>query len=377
MSIAALNDRVRWDLATLGVTGAEDWTRPRHHPQGHVHDVVIVGGGQSGLGAAFALLRERVSNILVIDENPAGYEGPWETYARMITLRTPKHITSIDLGIPSLTFRAWYEATEGLVAWEALDKIPRGVWMSYLRWYRSILDLPVRNDTRVKGIALLGGGLYSLHTSGGPVIARKVVLATGIQGGGEWHVPPMVAEALPPHLYAHSSGPVDYGALAGKAHCDPRRRRVGVRQRPVRSEGRGGRGACLHAPLHLQRVNPIRHMERTGITGRYVALDDAGKYRFMASFFQRNQPPTNDTFDRAMALPGFHLHLGAPWLSVAETDDGKIRITTPQGADVFDFVLLSTGSSPIRPCGPSLPIWPMASSAGAIASIRPPGCATR
>ncbi len=100
MTLAEHEVRVAHDLACIG-HGAATWVTPRDG----VYDVVIVGGGQSGLGAAFALQRERVTNILVIDENPAGFEGPWDTYARMMTLRTPKSVISIDLGIPGLTFR--------------------------------------------------------------------------------------------------------------------------------------------------------------------------------------------------------------------------------------------------------------------------------
>ena len=40
-------------------------------------------------------------------------------YARMDTLRSPKTLTGPALGVPSLTFRAWYEAKYGLDAWEA------------------------------------------------------------------------------------------------------------------------------------------------------------------------------------------------------------------------------------------------------------------
>ncbi|KFA31108.1 monooxygenase, partial [Xanthomonas vasicola pv. vasculorum NCPPB 1381] len=135
MSLAQLERALAHDLQCLA-HGGDAWVQPRVHPAGHVYDVIIVGAGQSGLGAAFALQRERVHNVLVIDENPAGQEGPWVTYARMQTLRTPKHITSIDLGVPSLTFRAWWEAQYGSAAWDALDKIPRARWMDYLRWYR-------------------------------------------------------------------------------------------------------------------------------------------------------------------------------------------------------------------------------------------------
>ncbi|MEM6653841.1 MAG: FAD/NAD(P)-binding protein, partial [Pseudomonadota bacterium] len=89
MDLSIYTESVRNDLETLGV-GAPSWVVPRDE----VYDVIIIGGGQSGMGAAFGLLRERVSNFLIIDENPLGQEGPWGTYARMITLRTPKHLTS-------------------------------------------------------------------------------------------------------------------------------------------------------------------------------------------------------------------------------------------------------------------------------------------
>ncbi|EXS71211.1 FAD/NAD(P)-binding protein [Sphingobium sp. Ant17] len=342
MTLKKLERQVNWDLAALCYGGAT-WVRPRRSEDGHVHDVVIVGGGQSGLGAAFGLLRERVDNILVLDENPAGQEGPWETYARMITLRTPKHITSIDLGLPSLTFRAWYETQHGAEGWAALDKIPRGVWMDYLRWYRRVLKLPVENNTRLERIGRTGTGLYSLVTNHRTYLARKVILATGIQGGGNWHVPNMIEKALSPDLYAHTSGPVDFSRLVGK--------RIGILGAGASAFDNAQYGlkegvAETHVYMRrsvFQRVNPIRHMEATGITGRYVGLSDADKYRFMLSFFARNQPPTNDTFDRAMALPGFHLHVGAPWLGVEQTADDKVIVTTPQGVEEFDFILLSTG----------------------------------
>ncbi|HQU02043.1 MAG TPA: monooxygenase, partial [Acetobacteraceae bacterium] len=52
--------------------------------------------------------------------------------------------------------------------------------------------------------------------------------------------------------------------------------------------------------------------------------------------------PTNDTFNRARAYPGFSLHLGAPWTQVRESDQGVV-VTTPRGRHVFDFLVLSTG----------------------------------
>ena len=342
MGLAALEADLARQLSLIGYGGA-DWTRPRAHPDGHVHDVVIIGGGQSGLAAAFGLMRERVSNIVVIDESPEGLEGPWDTYARMITLRTPKELNPIDFGVPALTYRAWWEAQHGAAGWDAVGKIARVDWMAYLRWYRRVLALPVKNDTRLELVEPLGEGLHRLHIAGQPsLLARKVVLATGIQGGGEWHTPAMIRKALPRGRYAHTSEPIDFAALAGK--------RIGIlgggasafdNANAALAVGVGEVHVFVRRKV-LPRINPIRFMERVGFTGRYPALDDAEKYTVMGAFLGHNQPPTNDTFDRAAAWPGFALHLGSPWLGVRE-EDGIVRVTTPHGTHDFDFVVLSTG----------------------------------
>ncbi|MFD1774048.1 FAD/NAD(P)-binding protein [Paenibacillus rhizophilus] len=346
MSLEALNERVKTDLSYLAFGGAA-WVQPKAHSEGHVYDVVIVGGGQSGLAAAFGLLRERVTNILVIDENAEGLEGPWETYARMVTLRTPKHLTSIDLGIPSLTFRSWWEAQFGPQGWEEVVKIPRGDWMDYLRWYRQVLDLPVINEVKLKLIEPAGGGIHRLHIQGAGapsehLLTRKVVLATGIQGGGEWHVPPIIADKLPGHLYAHTSQMIDFENLQGK--------KIGILG--------GGASAFDNANFALSQgvaeahvfvrreklpsVNPIRQMESSGMIERFHVLTDAEKYAAISHFFKFNQPPTNDTFERAASWPGFQLHLGAPWLDVEATGEG-VAVTTPQGRFTFDYLIVSTG----------------------------------
>ncbi|PKG24218.1 NAD(P)-binding domain-containing protein [Niallia nealsonii] len=346
MSLDALNKRVKTDLAYLNF-GGPDWVRPIQHPEGHVYDVVIVGGGQSGLGIAFGLLRERISNILIIDENKEGLEGPWETYARMVTLRTPKHLTSIDLGVPSLTFRSFWEAQTGIEGWEKVDKIPKGDWMNYLRWYRKVLQLPVINEVTLNDIEPDETGVHKLHIGGAgapsdKLLARKVILATGIQGGGEWHVPSFISDKLPKTLYAHTSKDIDFEKLKGK--------KIAIlgggasaydNANFALSEGVGEVHVFVRRK-EMPRINPIRQMEISGLIERFPALSDSEKYTAISHFFKHNQPPTNDTFSRATSWPGFNLHLGAPWLDVEATVDGAV-VTTPQGKFTFDFLIISTG----------------------------------
>jgi len=343
IGLPALEAQLARELELIGFARPE-WVRPRSVEGAPVLDVAVIGGGQCGLSAALGLRREGVINVRVFDENEAGFEGPWETYARMVTLRTPKHLNPIDFGVPSLTYRAWWEAQHGAAGWQAVDKIARGDWMEYLRWYRRVLDLPVENGAKLQRIEpVTAHGVHCLHFADGSVaLARKVVLATGIQGGGEWHTPAVVRDNLPRHLWAHTSEPIDFAALQGK--------RIGVLG--------GGASAFDNANFaltqgvaaaevfmrrkELPRINPIRFMERVGFTARYPALDDQTKYAAMDAFLGHNQPPTNDTFERAAAWPGFALHLGAPWLDVKE-HDGLVRVTTPHGHHDFDFVVVSTG----------------------------------
>ena len=104
--LAALRKIASHDLARLNYPAA-NWVPERAGPDGkRVLDVLVVGAGMCGQTVGYGLLREGIANIRVIERETHGREGPWNTTARMPILRSPKHLTGPDLGVPSLTFRA-------------------------------------------------------------------------------------------------------------------------------------------------------------------------------------------------------------------------------------------------------------------------------
>jgi cation diffusion facilitator CzcD-associated flavoprotein CzcO len=322
------------------------WVEPVTDAAGQpVHDVVIVGGGQSGLAIAQGLIRDGVHNILVLDRNPAGFEGPWRTYARMEILRTPKHQVGIDHGLPSLTTRAWYEAKYGAGSWDDVLRVGREDWMDYLRWYRRVLDLPVRNDVAVVDIKQEGRWL-ALATAGasGPCVvrARRVVLATGFDGGGAWRIPPEIAAALPPERCLHANTIIDFARYRG--------RRIGIL-----GHGAGAFDAAVAALRHgastvdlcfrravLPTVNPHRAIEFVGFLKDFCEADDAVRWSVGYHFDVFDQPPAQHSFDRARSFPNFSLHAASPWQAVGCAGD-LITVRTPQREFGFDDVICATG----------------------------------
>ena len=158
--LAALESRLKEELEFLCYPG-KTWVPPTPG----VADVVIVGGGMCGMVAWLALTMGGVSNTRIFDRSPEGQEGPWVTYARMETLRSPKQLTGPAYGLGPLTFQAWYRAQFGTLAWDRLGKIPRRMWMDYLRWYRRVLGIPVENGVCVDRVEP-EGDLLRLGLSG-------------------------------------------------------------------------------------------------------------------------------------------------------------------------------------------------------------------
>lgn len=345
--LAALEQAARHDLARLNYPAA-NWVPPTAAPDGGpALDVLVVGGGMCGQTVAFALQREGVRNIRVIDRSAAGREGPWGTFARMETLRSPKQLTGPDLGVASLTYRAWYEARHGVDGWAALHKAPRLDWLDYLLWVRRVAGLAVENGTEMTALAAEGSWLRArLRGPRGEesVCARKVVLALGREGSGalRWPAFPSFDPAAGGGRVFHSADDIDFAALHG--------RRIGVLgvgasafDNAACALEAGARDVVMFARRpFLPQVNKSKGASFPGFQRGFAALDDERRWKFMTYIFDEQAPPPHESVLRCQRHPGFSIRFATPWTDLWVGPDGAIA-TTPGGEERFDAAIIATG----------------------------------
>lgn len=344
-SLAALEAQVRADLAKIAHPNMP-WLTPVLGPDGRdALDVLIIGAGQSGLATAFALQRSQVTNILVLDRAEEGREGPWLTYARMPSLRSPKNYTGPDLDIPSLTYQAWHEANFGSASWRELDLISREDWADYLSWYRHVLDLPVRNGCELTDIAPAANGLLhaAVRTARGEqtYYARKIVLATGQEGMGDWSIPQPL-KALSASRCVHCAAPIDFGALRGKRLAVIGAGASAFDNAAMALEAGASAVHLLCRRAEIQLVQPYRWLTFRGFMRHFSELDDAWRWQFMRAILELREGFPQQTWDRCARQAGFHLHEGAPVDAARETVDG-VLLQTARETIAVDFVICATG----------------------------------
>ncbi|MDX2201294.1 MAG: NAD(P)/FAD-dependent oxidoreductase [Hyphomicrobiaceae bacterium] len=348
--------RVREDLAAIAHPRAP-WLTPLPAPGGGTaYDVIIVGAGQSGLVTAFALLRSQVTNILVIDKAPRDREGPWRTYARMHTLRSPKDFTGPDLDIPCLTYQAYHEARLGRDSWQRLDLIPKELWADYLLWYRDVLGLPVANERELVDIRP-EGDLLALSVAGPDgsretLHARKVVLATGQEGLGHWSLPEPLA-ALPAGLRAVTSDPIDFAKLAGKTVAVVGAGASAFDNAATALEAGAAKVLLLCRRSEPQVVQPYRWLTFRGFLRHLCDLDDAWRWRFMQRILELREGFPQATYDRCARHANFVLVRGAG-IGGAYEAAGRAHLDTTAGPIVADLVIAATGIDMDFSCRPEL-----------------------
>ncbi|MBK6651378.1 MAG: NAD(P)/FAD-dependent oxidoreductase [Betaproteobacteria bacterium] len=363
LALQALTQQARVDLERLNVPPA-NWVNPHISPDGQpVLDVLIAGGGMCGQTVAQALMRDGIRNIQAIDQAAYGQEGPWDTYARMLTLRSPKHLTGPDLGVPSMTFRAWYEAQHGegeqshfhpaTPGWTGLHKVGRLDWRDYLLWVRDVMNLPIANQTRLLEVSDLPGEGDSTLISAKvqdasgqrTLLCRKLVLALGRDGSGapRWpSFPSLNALQAQGHSRVfHSADPINFDALKG-LHIGVLGAGASAFDNAACALEAGAKVTQFCRRDQLPQVNKSKWTAFPGCLAGFEALDDERKWQIYSYIFSEQVPPPWETVRRCDAHASFELRLGETWLDVHARDDG-VKAISPQETYSFDAIIFATG----------------------------------
>ena len=341
------------------------------------HNVAIIGGGQTGCALAFALRRAGVGKVTILEAAPDEQRaGIWLNAARMNLLRTPKTLPGPELGIPALSFQAWYEARHGQAAYAAIDRIRA----HRLGGLSELVQALSRHQPALRHAAGADRArpaiIFTLHLDtpegsddgdraqdhpGDRIRRRRRQLHPGRAGRA-------ICRAA---RYAHTEDTIDFAALRGKV--------VGVDRRGGRppSTQPAWRWNMARHEVHLfARRDTIAAVPITrsrgfpGAYDNYHQLPDADRWHQAIRFFDSGSTPTTDAIERTVKFRNFHLHLSAPWTNAAMHATGRSE-TTIDGMRLIGWISLSPapGIPPIWRRGRNCAISPARSCYGAT-SIR-------
>ena len=137
-----------------------------------VYDVVVVGAGAAGVGAAVALKHAGIENFIVAERHAVGASfASWPAETRFITPSYPSNsigmldLNSIAIGTsPAFTLGVEHPTGEK--------------YASYLRAVAQVFELPVRQNIDVTQVTKVSEG-FRLDTADGTLHAKHLIWAAG------------------------------------------------------------------------------------------------------------------------------------------------------------------------------------------------------
>jgi FAD-dependent urate hydroxylase len=260
----------------------------------------------------------------------------------MELLRSPKHRAGPALGLPELTFRAWWEAQHGAEGWERLGFIRREDWARHLGWYGRVTGANVESGTRV--VALAAAGRLVEARLAGPngeeiAYARQLVLATGREGQAQPHIPAAFASFLGQGV-RHSSDPLDPEALRGRRVAVVGLSASAFDNACVAAEA-GAEVVLLGRAGRLPTLNKNKQTYHPSFAHGFPDLPEAERLAWLRHIRGARTAPPRHTVQRAMRA-GVRIVLGVE-TEVVGRQDGVLVLRTGKGAFVVDEVILGTG----------------------------------
>ena len=262
-------------------------------------------------------------------------------------MRSPKQLAGPALGIPSLTFRAWFEAQFGRAAWDALDKIPRLQWMDYLRWYRQVLALPVHNGHRVTDVraarrrprragrrgrrphdARVGAPRRPRHRPRRPRRARAAGVRRRACRERAGRTRPTTTTT--PSLAGLRVGVVGAGASAMDSAA-------------TALEAGAAHVHLLVRRADLPRINKGKGAGNPGFVAGYARLPDDWKWRIRHYINTQQVPPPRNSTQRVSRHANAHFHLGVAVDERRGARAARCRCSTSAGPIELDFLIFATG----------------------------------
>jgi putative flavoprotein involved in K+ transport len=125
------------------------------------YDVIVIGGGQSGLAMGYYLRRTALSYIILDNQKDSG--GAWLHTWKSLRLFSPAQWSSLP----------------GMIMPGGTDHYPtKDVAIDYLKNYESKYNLSIKRSVNVLDVVKVNEE-FQLKTSDGPYIAKALVSATG------------------------------------------------------------------------------------------------------------------------------------------------------------------------------------------------------
>ncbi|MFT4043519.1 MAG: SidA/IucD/PvdA family monooxygenase [Gordonia sp. (in: high G+C Gram-positive bacteria)] len=341
---------------SLRILGYSEQSNLIDEAPGTDHDVVVVGGGQSGITIAYALRSAGITRVSVIDAALDEIDLAFRATARMRTLRTAKTISGPELGVPALTFQVWYESVYGAGTFARIERIATTDWADYLTWFRAQVGISVRRGVRLQQIEPLGDGRLRLHLrdvhSADDLLAghsprawtedtRKVVLATGVSGTGGPLIPDVVRD-LSSRVFAHTADRIDFSALKGKSVAV-----LGAAASAFDAAATALEAGAATVDIYSRRPELVVASAAAAPPNRLVQdvfhqLRDDERWRRRKQIADKGATVPADSVARVTAFAHHRIHLAATWRTATERDN-RVIVDAADGVATFDFVIAGTG----------------------------------